>query len=47
MKAFDMPLRYRNNFNDAHRLGNVLIPPLAEWREKQLSWLRHSDNGLI
>jgi hypothetical protein len=24
-------LRYRNNFS-GHRLGNVLIPPLAEWR---------------
>ena len=31
MKAFGMVLRYRNNFNDSHRLGNVLIPPLAEW----------------
>jgi len=31
MKAFDMVLRYRNNFDRGHRLGNVLIPPLAEW----------------
>jgi hypothetical protein len=30
MKAFDMVLRYRNNFDRVHRLGNVLIPPLAE-----------------
>jgi hypothetical protein len=31
VKAFDMVLRYRNNFNRIHRLSNVLIPPLAEW----------------
>ena len=30
MKAFDMILRYWNNFDHVHRLGNVLIPPLAE-----------------
>ena len=31
MKTFDMVLRYRNNFDRSHRLGNVFIPPLAEW----------------
>ena len=33
VKAFDMVLRYRNNFDriHRHRLANVLIPPLAEW----------------
>jgi hypothetical protein len=30
MKAFDMVLRYWNNFDRVHRLGNVLIRPLAE-----------------
>lgn len=30
MKTFDMALRYRNNFDRFHRLGNMLIPPLAE-----------------
>ena len=30
MKAFDMALRYRNNFDCSHGIGNVLIPPLAE-----------------
>jgi len=33
MKAFDMVLRYWNNFDRVHRLGNVLIPPLAETPE--------------
>jgi hypothetical protein len=30
MKAIDMVLRYRDNFDCTHRLGIVLIPPLAE-----------------
>jgi hypothetical protein len=30
MKAFDMVLSYRNNFDCSHRLGNVLVLPLAE-----------------
>lgn len=33
MKTLDMILRYWNNFDRAHRLGNVLAPPLAEYRE--------------
>jgi hypothetical protein len=33
MKTLDMILRYGNNFDRAHRLGNVLAPPLAEYRE--------------
>jgi hypothetical protein len=28
---FDMLLPYRNTVDRVHRLGNVLIPPLAEW----------------
>jgi hypothetical protein len=31
VKAFDMVFGYRNNVHRAHRLCNVLIPPLAEW----------------
>jgi hypothetical protein len=31
VKALDMILPYRNNFDGVHHLGNVLIPPLAEW----------------
>ena len=30
MKALDMTLRDRNNFDCSHGIGNVLIPPLAE-----------------
>ena len=30
MKAFDMVLRYWNNFDRVRSLSNVLIPPLAE-----------------
>lgn len=33
MKTLDMVLRYRNNFDRAHRAGNVLIPPLAKCPE--------------
>ena len=33
MKTLDMTLRYWNNFDRAHCLGNVLAPPLAEYRE--------------
>ena len=31
MKAADMVLRYRDNFDRAHVPAMGLIPPLAEW----------------
>ena len=31
VETLDMVLRYRNNFDWVHRLGNMSIPPLAEW----------------
>ena len=47
MKTLDMTLRYRNNFDRTHCLGNVLTPPLAEYRESNYLGFHPSDNGLI
>jgi hypothetical protein len=46
MKAFDMVLRYRNNFDRIHRLAIVLIRPPRGRPKKHLSWIESSDNGL-
>jgi hypothetical protein len=47
MKTLDMILRYWNNFDGVHRLGNVLIRAPRGMALKQLSWIHPSDNGLI
>lgn len=47
MKPLDMVLRYRNYFDHACRLGNVSIPPLAEWPQNNYLGTTPFDNGLI
>jgi hypothetical protein len=47
VKAIDMILCYRNNFDRAHRSANAFDSAPRGMTAKQLSWMQFSDNGLF
>jgi hypothetical protein len=47
VKAIDMILCYRNNFDHAHRSANPFDSAPRGTTAKQLSWIQFSDNGLF
>jgi hypothetical protein len=47
VKAIDMILCYRNNFDHAHRSPNAFDSAPRGMTAKQLSWMKFPDNGLF